>query len=109
LLRGVACFAPLPTATVENLAACARAERFAAGNTIDGGFHVIGDGAVELRMNGGPPERLGAGDSFGVDSLLRDSEPSTASAVTPVAALTIARADFVSRVTPPSRKRSPTS
>jgi predicted MFS family arabinose efflux permease len=103
LLRGVACFAPLPTATVENLAACARAERFEAGHTIDRGFHVIGEGAVELRMNGGSPERLGAGDSFGLDSLLRDAERSTASAVTPVDALTIARADFVSRVTPPAR------
>jgi CRP-like cAMP-binding protein len=70
---------------------------------------------VEVRVNGAPAERLGAGDSFGIDALLRDTEPSTASVLTPVEAVTVARADFVSRVTPPARaairrpERSPTS
>jgi CRP-like cAMP-binding protein len=77
-------------------------ERFDAGGAIDGGFHVIREGTVEVSANGGPPEELGAGESFGMDALLRDA-PSAARALTPVAALTLARSDFVSRVTPPAR------
>jgi CRP-like cAMP-binding protein len=104
LLRALPLFAALPTATIENLASCAAAERFDAGRSIDAGFHVIDEGSVELREDGGPPERLGAGDSFGAAALLRDDGPSSpAAALTPVSALTIARADFLSRVTPPAR------
>jgi MFS family permease len=104
LLRRVPGLAALPVATIENLASGADRERFDAGGSIDGGFHVIDEGTVELRLDGGPPERLGAGDSFGAAGLLRNGSPSsTASALTPVTAFRIRRADFMARVTPPAR------
>ncbi|MEA2412221.1 MAG: hypothetical protein QOC77_2782 [Thermoleophilaceae bacterium] len=105
LLRALPLFAALPTATIENLASCAAPEHFDAGRAIDGGFHVIEGDSVDLREDGGPPERPGAGDSFGAAALLRDDEPHPpAAALTEVSALTIARSDFLRRVTPPARR-----
>jgi hypothetical protein len=105
LLRRVPALAALPLATIENLACCADRERFDVGGSIDGGFHVIDEGSVELRADGGPPERLGSGDSFGAGGLLPGAAPPTraASAITPVSAFRIERADFMMRVTPPAR------
>lgn len=103
LLRAVPSFALLPAATIENLAAAAAPERYDAGGSIDGGFHVIDDGIVELRRDGAEPERLGAGDSFGALGLVRSAPHASASALSPVSAFRIERSDFRCRVTPPAR------
>ncbi|MEA2470002.1 MAG: Transrane secretion effector [Thermoleophilaceae bacterium] len=77
----------------------------AAGTGLAAWIVVQFGGSVDLREDGGPPERLGAGDSFGAAALLRDDEPHPpAAALTEVSALTIARSDFLRRVTPPARR-----
>ena len=87
LLRGIPIFAPLPPVTLEQLASRLSRVRVPAGEVIlregDPGdrFYVIGEGEVEIALDGGPPKTLGRGAYFGEIALLRDV-PRTATVTT---------------------------
>jgi predicted MFS family arabinose efflux permease len=97
LLEAEPSLAGLPPATLESLALCAQQHELAAGEELDPNrFHLIASGEIALD---GASDPLGAGDCFGERALLHDGPcGSTATALTPVTALTISRADFMSRV-----------
>ena len=96
LLRGAPLLAGLPHATLESLALCSQLQELNAGQQLDPGrFHLIASGTVGVEED----ERVEEGGCFGERALLRDGPcGSTATALTPVTALTISRADFMSRV-----------
>jgi MFS family permease len=87
LLRGIPIFAPLPPVTLEQLASRLSRVRVPAREVIlrqgDPGdrFYVIGEGEVEIALDGGPPKTLGRGAYFGEIALLRDV-PRTATVTT---------------------------
>jgi predicted MFS family arabinose efflux permease len=87
LLRGIPIFAPLPPMTLEQLASRLLRVHVPAGEIIfrqgDPGdrFYVIGDGEVEIALDGGPPKTLGRGGYFGEIALLRNV-PRTATVTT---------------------------
>ncbi len=102
LLRGLALFAPLPVAMIENLALRAQHGDFAAGTDIivQGdeaiGFYVIEDGTVEVYVDGELRREEGVGEHFGEIALLRGGpRTATVRAVTPVRALALEREDFL--------------
>lgn len=106
LLRGVPLFAPLPIASVENLALRLNPVNVAAGEEIvrqgeDGRrFYVIDAGTVEVLVDGMPIRREGPGEFFGEIALIR-STPRTATvrARGPVRLLALDGPDFVASVT----------
>jgi predicted MFS family arabinose efflux permease len=105
LLRTAPSFASVPNSTLENLALCATEERFEADQSIDAdGFRAIESGTVEV-----DGAQLGPGSCLGEAALLRAEQggATAATALTAVTALTLSRADFMSRVTPPSRGSTP--
>jgi Cyclic nucleotide-binding domain len=77
-LRALPLFAPLPIATVENLARRLGTRRVRAGETVirrgDRGedFYVVAEGVLDVSDCDGSPPPLGAGDYFGEIALLRD-------------------------------------
>ncbi len=83
LLRGVPLFAPLPVASVENLALRLDAVAVSAGEEIivqgetGDRFYVIGEGEVEILVDGRRVRTQTSGDYFGEIALLQDS-PRTA-------------------------------
>ena len=85
LLRSNAIFAPLPEATLEELAAHVEERPFTALETIfdqgDEGdrFYLVESGQIEIMVDGRPARVLGPGDAFGEIALLRDV-PRTAGA-----------------------------
>jgi len=87
LLRSIPIFAPLPPATLEQLGSRLSRVHVPAGEAIfrrgDPGdrFYVIGDGEVEIALDGGPPKTLGRGGYFGEIALLRNV-PRTATVTT---------------------------
>ena len=87
LLRSIPIFAPLPPATLEQLGSRLSRVHGPAGEAIfrrgDPGdrFYVIGDGEVEIALDGGPPKTLGRGGYFGEIALLRNV-PRTATVTT---------------------------
>jgi MFS family permease len=87
LLRSIPIFAPLPPVTLEQLASRLSRVHVPAGEAIfrrgDPGdrFYVIGDGEVEIALDGGSPKTLGRGGYFGEIALLRDV-PRTATVTT---------------------------
>jgi cyclic nucleotide-binding protein len=94
--------AHLPVSAIENLALGATVEHFETGDAIlnrdqaNDRLYVIDSGAVECAAEQGPAIRLEAGSCFGASALLGDDGSRlTATAVTPVTASTITRADFI--------------
>ena len=106
LLRAVPMFAPLPPATIEHLASSLAPLEVEAGSVIfragDGGdrFYLVGDGEVEIELEGRAPEVLGPGGWFGEIALLRDV-PRTATVVarTQAQLLALDREEFLAAVT----------
>jgi hypothetical protein len=101
VLRQVSIFAPLPGATLEQLASQLVPVRLRAGRVVfaqgDAGdrFYVVGEGTVEVAVNDGAVHALGPGDSFGEIALLRDvPRTATVTATSPVDALVITDRDF---------------
>ena len=110
LLRALPVFAKLPPATVETLALCATPERFSPHDPIDPcRFHAIEAGTVELSSNGGAPRELRPGECLGELALIRETAPDDAQAIAreEVAAITIDRRDFMTRVSGVSRRPAP--
>jgi MFS family permease len=106
LLRGNAIFAPLPAATLEQLADRLTEVRATAGETIirqgERGdlFYVIDEGTVEVSVDGQPPRELGRGESFGEIALLRDvPRTATVTARTDVVLYALDRSTFIPAVT----------
>jgi MFS family permease len=77
VLRGTSVFAPLPPATVENLARRVAPRPVRAGQVVvrrgepGDEFFVIADGVLDVSECSGAPAALGAGDFFGEIALLR--------------------------------------
>jgi MFS family permease len=77
-LRAIPFLAPLPEATLEQLARAVSVEQMQIGDEIvrQGGlgdrFYVIDSGSVEVLVDGRPSASLGPGDYFGEIALLRD-------------------------------------
>ena len=105
LLRRVPIFAPLPMATVENLALRAGLRRCAAGEAIvtqgDVGdaFFVIADGRVRVAIDGELRRHEGPGEFFGEIALVRDvPRTATVTAVDPVEVLVVDREHFLGAI-----------
>jgi MFS family permease len=106
LLRGVSIFAPLPDATLEQLAAQLVPVRVPAGRAIfaqgDAGdrFYVITEGTVAVSIDDRPVSSLGPGDSFGEIALVRDvPRTATVTAQSEVESYALERDDFIAAVT----------
>jgi MFS family permease len=106
LLRGVSIFAPLPESTLEQVASKLERMTLPAGRDVfrqgDSGdlFYVIGEGEVEVTVDGRSTGTLGPRDHFGEIALLRDI-PRTAGVRTrtEVELYALARDDFIAAVT----------
>jgi hypothetical protein len=105
LVRALPLFAPLPVATLENLALRARGRAYGPGEPIvtqgepGDAFYVIDDGEVDVEVDGALRRRMGAGEFFGEIALLRDvPRTATVSAAGPVTALVIGREPFLAAV-----------
>ena len=106
MLRAIPIFAPLPPVTLEQLASRLSRVHIPAGEVIfsrgDPGdrFYVIGDGEVEIALDGGPPKTLGRGGYFGEIALLRDvPRTGTVTALTEVELYALERDVFIATVT----------
>jgi MFS family permease len=106
LLRRVSIFAPLPDATLEQLAARLSCVRVPAGSVVfsqgDAGdrFYVVAHGTVEVAVDGAPAGALGPGGSFGEIALLRDvPRTATVTARGDVELYALERDDFIAAVT----------
>jgi MFS family permease len=99
-------FAPLPEATLEQLAGALELVEPARGEVVirqgEPGdlFYLVKEGELEVAQNGKTIQKLGPGDSFGEIALLRDV-PRTASVVAVTAAVlyTLERREFLQAVT----------
>jgi MFS family permease len=106
LLEGIPIFAPLPTPSLERLAAQLELLAVPAGATVirqgDPGdrFYVVESGRLSVTVGGARSRELGAGDFFGEIALLRDV-PRTATVVAETKARlhTLGRDDFLAAVT----------
>jgi hypothetical protein len=108
-LRRLPLFAPLPRASIENLALAAATGSFGRGEEIvraggpDDRLYVVDAGTAEAVQPGRGRIGLREGDHFGGGALLRPgTAAATVSAVTPVTALTLAREDFLRAVRAPA-------
>ena len=106
LLSTIPIFAPLPPATIEQLARGADRREAPAGTTIvrqgDAGdrFYAIAAGEVDIDVDGRPAAPLGPGDYFGEIALLRDvPRTATVTARTDVELYAVDRDDFIAAVT----------
>ncbi|MFL5878123.1 MAG: cyclic nucleotide-binding domain-containing protein, partial [Solirubrobacteraceae bacterium] len=110
LLRRLPMFAPLPMATIENLAARATLEERAAGAEIirqgeDGDhFYVIDDGILDVLVDGRVRAHRGAGECVGEIALLREQpRMATVRAMSPVRLVVLDRTDFLAGVSAHAR------
>lgn len=106
LLRGLAMFAPLPVASVDQLATVLERHEFVAGEAVmregDPGdrFHIIVDGRAHVTVSGRSVRYLGPGDCFGEIALLRDvPRTATVTATETLHTVALARADYLAAVT----------
>jgi predicted MFS family arabinose efflux permease len=106
LLRSIPMFAPLPVPTLEILASNLTSTRVGAGQLVfrqgDSGdrFYVIGEGEIEITVDGRSTAELGPGDYFGEIALLRDvPRTASASARTDVFLFALEREEFIGAVT----------
>ena len=110
LLRGLPMFAPLPIATIENLAIRAASEENPVGTEImrqgdDGDrFYVIDDGTLDVVRESRVLAHLGAGECVGEIALLRDQpRMATVRATTSVRLVVLDRGDFLAGVSAHAR------
>ena len=106
LLRGIELFAPLPQPTQESLAQVLRPVRLASGEELfrqgDVGdrFYIVGDGEVEIVIDGRVVRETVPGGYFGEISLLRDvPRTATVRAKGDVELFALDRDDFIAAVT----------
>ena len=113
LLRANPIFAPLPPATVENLATKLTPTTVGKGDVVfrqgDAGdlFYVVEDGRVEISINGEKVADAWPGEAFGEIALLRDiPRTATVTAVDDTKLLALERDEFIAAVTghAPSRE-----
>ena len=98
-------FAPLPIATLENIAVGLSERRYddleeiVAQGRLGDAFFVIDEGHVQVEVDAVPCRRLGHGEFFGEIALLRDvPRTATVRAVGPVRVLAIDRGTFLASV-----------
>jgi CRP-like cAMP-binding protein len=110
LLRGLAMFAPLPVATIENLAASAEERDVAAGSEImrqgDVGTHlyVVDEGTLDVVADGRQLAQRGTGECVGEIALLHDTpRMATVRAVTAARVLVLDRSTFLAGVSAHAR------
>jgi predicted MFS family arabinose efflux permease len=106
LLRSQRIFAPLPDATLEQLARRLDALPVSAGTDVirqgDAGdrVYLVDAGALQVLVDGRPAPPLGAGELFGEIALLRDVQrTATVRAVSDCQLLTLGRDEFLAAVT----------
>lgn len=106
LLRETPIFAPLPAATIEHLAESLVPVRVSAGDTVfrqgDQGdrFYIVGEGEVQVSVDGRDVPPLGKGAYFGEIALLRDvPRTATVAARTDVELYALEREEFLAAVT----------
>ena len=106
LLRGLAMFAPLPVATVDQLATVLVHHEYQPGATVmregERGdcFHIVVSGRAHVAVRGRSVRYLQHGECFGEIALLRDvPRTATVTAVEALRTVALTRADFLAAVT----------
>jgi MFS family permease len=106
LLRSVPIFAPLPPPAREYLAGTLTTMRLQPGEVVfrqgDSGdrYYLVGEGEVEVRVDGDVAATLGPGEGFGEIALLRDvPRTATVTAKTDVTLHALERDEFLAAVT----------
>jgi MFS family permease len=106
LLQANSIFAPLPEATLEQLAEALEEVEILAGDDVvrqgEAGdrFYLVQDGTLEVYVDGKLVQTLGPGDSFGEIALLRDvPRTATVSVKTPATVYALDRRAFLTAVT----------
>src|SRR2546423_1665718 len=106
LLRKSPIFAPLPEATLEQLADRLDEVRVVSGHEVvrqgEAGdrFYLVGTGTLDVAVDGRPVQHLGPGESFGEIALLRDvPRTATVTARSDAVLYTLDRGPFISAVT----------
>jgi MFS family permease len=106
LLRRNPIFAPLPEATLEQLALALEEVRAPAGDEIvrqgetGDRFYLIGEGSADVVVDGRQVQTLGAGEGFGEIALLRDvPRTATVKARTDAVLYALDRSEFIPAVT----------
>lgn len=106
LLRGLAMFAPLPVATVDQLATALERHEYQPGETVmregerGDGFHIVVSGRAHVTVHARSVRDLERGECFGEIALLRDvPRTATVTATETLHTFALARADFLPAVT----------
>lgn len=106
LLRGLAMFAPLPVATVDQLATVLQRHEFQPGDAVmregtrGDRFHLIVGGRAHVTVGARSVRYLQRGDCFGEIALLRDvPRTATVTATETLHTVALARADYLAAMT----------